>query len=345
MASPNNRGFNTVQNSRVETRRKNETLQMYTLIGVICMAVLTVALLVVMAVGGLVGGNDHGSGGPAGEKVDWGSFTVTVTDTLQGDLVLVNDSHAYTFPATAEHLASINDKRVTHNPRIYMQSGLSTYMDSTALDALDAMLVDFHAATGKDDINLRYAYRSAEDQQELLDKGSSSVAVGHSDHHTGLGIQLSYSRDDRNYALSTDPVYNWLFENCHKYGLVIRYPADKADVTGVEDYGEYFRYVGIPHATYMTEQGLCMEEYIEKLKDYDNEDPLEIKAADGKTYEVYYVAVEGSATVKHPTNYPYSVSGTNEGGVVITVDRSATQSEAGTSADTSADTGAGVDEH
>jgi hypothetical protein len=34
------------------------------------------------------------------------------------------------------------------------------------------------------------------------------------------------------------------------------------------------------------------------------------------------VAVDGSATVKHPTNYAYTVSGTNDGGVVVTVDRS-----------------------
>ena len=36
------------------------------------------------------------------------------------------------------------------------------------------------------------------------------------------------------------------------------------------------------------------------------------------------MAVDGSATVKHPTNYAYTVSGTNDGGVVVTVDRSKT---------------------
>ena len=342
MATPHDRGFNTVQNSRVAKREKNNALQKYTLLGVVAMAALTVAMVVVMAVGGLISNLGSGTNRPDNERVDWGTFTVTATDTLHGPLVLVNNDHAYTFPATQEHLASLNDKRVSHTPRIYMQSGLSTYMDSTALDALDAMLVDFHAATGKDDITLKYAYRSAEDQQALIDDGSATVAVGHSDHHTGLGIQLGYYRDNRTYALSTDPVYNWLFENCYKYGFVIRYPADKATETGVEDYGEYFRYVGVAHATYMTDQGLCMEEYVEKLKEYDSEDPLGIKAADGKYYEVYYVAVDGSATVKHPTNYAYTISGTNEGGVVVTVDRSrALTSQPDTTAGTTVDTTAG----
>ena len=340
MASPNNHGFNTVQNSRVETRRKSETLQMYTVIGVICMAVITVALLVVMAVGGLMGNDPHSPNGPANEKVDWGSFTVTATDTLYGDLVLVNNSHAYTFPNSTDHLDEIYAMYDSHNPRLYIQSGISTYMDKDALVALDKMLVAFHTATGKDNVQIRDAYRDHARQQELCDLGYSDILPGRSDHHTGLGCALRYVLEtggkDVAYDLSTDATYNWLFENCHKYGFVIRYPDDKADQTGVSDYNYYFRYVGIPHATYMVSEGLCMEEYIEELKEYDNEDPLEINAADGKTYEVYYVAVEGSATVKHPTNYAYTVSGTNEGGVVITVDRSAPLSETGTSADTSA---------
>ena len=242
----------------------------------------------------------------------------------------------YTFPDGIDHLGKLNDKRLSHDPRVYQQSGLSTYMESTALDALDRMLVDFHAATGKDDVILKYAYRSAEDQQQLVD-GGASTQVGYSDHHTGMGIQLGYIRDGRNYALSTDPVYNWLFENCHKYGFVVRYPSDKADKTGINDYEDYFRYVGVAHATYMKEQNLCMEEYVEVLKSYTDEKPLKINGADGRYYEVWYVAVDGSATVKHPTNYRYEVSGTNEGGVVVTVDRSqAVEPETDTSAESGA---------
>ena len=339
MANPNDRGFNTIQHSRIAKREKTNTLQKFTLLGVVAMAVLTVAMVVVMAVGGLVSGLGGGSNRPDNERVDWGTFTVTTSDTQSGPLVLVNDTHAYVFPSSLEHLGELNAKRQTHSPRIYQQSGLSTYMEATALNALDKMLVDFNAATGKDDVTLKYAYRSAEDQQVLIDKGSSTVAVGHSDHHTGFGIQLGYTRDFT-YALSTDPVYNWLFENCHKYGFVIRYPADKVDTTGVDDYTDYFRYVGVAHATYMTENNLCLEEYVSVLKEYNDDKPLKINGADGKYYEVWYVAVDGSATVKHPTNYAYTLSGTNDGGVVITVDRSKAL-EPETESDTPAESAAG----
>ena len=318
------RGFNNVQNSSVAKRERNRAMQKYTIFGVIALAALTVLMLLVMAIGGIIANIRGEIGkGPSNDKVDWASVTVTATDTLRGPLALVNNTHKYTFPDGIGHLGSLNDKRTTHNPRVYQQSGLSDYMEKTALDALDQMLVDFHAATGLDNVLLKYAYRSAEEQQALVENGSSTQ-VGYSDHHTGMGAQLGYIRDGKSYALDTDPVYNWLFENCHKYGFVIRYPADKVDITGVDDYTDYFRYVGVAHATYMTENDLCLEEYVAFIKGYSDNKPLKINGADGRYYEVWYVAVDGSATVKYPTNYAYTVSGTNDGGVVVTVDRSKT---------------------
>lgn len=334
------RGFNNVQNSSVAKRERNRAMQKYTIFGVIALAALTVLMLLVMAIGGIIANIRGEIGkGPSNDKVDWASVTVTATDTLRGPLALVNNTHKYTFPDGIGHLGSLNDKRTTHNPRVYQQSGLSDYMEKTALDALDQMLVDFHAATGLDNVLLKYAYRSAEEQQALVENGASTQ-VGYSDHHTGMGIQLAYMRNGNNYSLSTDDAYNWLFENCHKYGFVVRYPEGKSDVTGVSDYSDYFRYVGVAHATYMTENDLCLEEYVAFIKGYSDNKPLKINGADGRYYEVWYVAVDGSATVKHPTNYAYTVSGTNDGGVVVTVDRSKAL-EPETESDTPADTAAG----
>ena len=323
MASPNNRasngdgGFNNIQKSRAEGRRRNETLQTYTFAAVGCMLVLTVALLVVMAVGGVVGGE---GGSPLGQKVDWGSFTVTATDTLHGDLVLVDNDHAYSFPSTDDHLENIYSVWAQNpQPRPYILSGLSAYMDRDALIALDKMLAEFASKTGNSNVQLRHAYRTLEEQE------GKDILPGHSDHHTGLGVALKYEKDGTAYDLALDSEYDWLYKNCHKYGFIVRYPDEKADVTGIEEYNYYFRYVGVAHATYMEKEDLCLEEYLEVLKEHDQDDPLAIRGADGKKYEVYYVAVDGSATVKYPTNYAYTVSGTNEGGVVVTVDRSAVQ--------------------
>ncbi len=334
-------GFNTIRNSSISKRRKNATLQKYTCLTVLALIGVIVCLLVVMAIGGIItnvsDNGDKPNTDPGGQDVEWGSLSMSATDTQQGPLVLVNASHQYTFPATDEHLMEIYAAYAKHSPRVYMLSGLSKFMDKTALTALDAMLVDFAAATGKNNILIHYAYRTAEDQEAI----GSSIAPGYSDHHTGLGCVLKYRDEDKsaNYDLSADPTYAWIAENCHKYGFVVRYPADKGDDTGVADYESYFRYVGVAHATYMKEKNLCLEEYVSTLKGYTREKPLTINGADGNKYEVYYVAVNGSATVKYPTNFAYTISGTNEGGVVITVNRS--QAINDVESDTAANTATG----
>ena len=336
MANPhderNDQGFNNIRNSSMDKREKKSTLRSYTFLGIILLTAVLVVTLLVTAIGAIIANvaskNDSGSNSAPKGDIKWAEITVSDADTKAGPLVLVNKTHEYTFPATDDHLASINDKRMTHTPRLYLQSGLSTYMERTALDALDEMLVDFYAATGKDNVLLKYAYRDYESQK------SFSTAPGFSDHHTGFGIELAYQLDDRQYALSADPTYAWLTENCCKYGFVIRYPDAKADITGVEDYESYFRYVGVAHATYMTANNLCMEECIEHLQTQKN--PLKVTGADGCKYEIYYFAVDGDTKVEVPTNYAYTISGTNDGGVVVTVNRSKAPAPTTTETETSA---------
>ncbi len=334
----NDPGFNNIQSSAVEKRTRNRLLQKYTILTALAIVALIVFMLIVMAIGGIIQNLSGEAPARDNERVDWGTISVAASDTLQGPLVLVNSTHAYTFPATTDHLKEIYAVFAQHDSRIYWQSGISTYMEGTALDALDAMLTDFAAATGNTHVQIRDAYRTEAEQE------GKTILPGYSDHHTGYGCSLKFLKDGQNPALEFEEeleTYGWILDNCHKYGFVRRYPADKIEQTGVEDYLSYFRYVGVAHATYMKEKNLCMEEYITLLHDYTDKDPLEIKGADGKAYEVYYVAVSGSANVKYPTNYAYTISGTNEGGVVVTIDRSqaidATEST-DTSTDTAADT-------
>ena len=50
--------------------------------------------------------------------------------------------------------------------------------------------------------------------------------------------------------------------NAHKYGFILRYPDDKQEITGIIFEPWHFRYVGVEHATIMTDQNLCLEEYL-----------------------------------------------------------------------------------
>ena len=82
------------------------------------------------------------------------------------------------------------------------------------------------------------------------------------------------------------------------------------------------------------QNNLCLEEYIETVKTYTNTSPLQITAGTAQ-YQVYYAAAngEGATEVPVPSQLPYTISGNNIDGFIITVSLSG---EAPAAADTSA---------
>ncbi len=95
---------------------------------------------------------------------------------------------------------------------------------------------------------------------------------GHSEHHTGLAFDIitpQYHNDvytlGEKFAETT--AYAWLKENCVNYGFIERYTADKTGITQINWEPWHYRYVGVEHAKYITENGLCFEEYVQILKE------------------------------------------------------------------------------
>lgn len=84
-----------------------------------------------------------------------------------------------------------------------------------------------------------------------------SVPGNVSEHRTGLGfdIWLGEGGDDQ-------ASYEWLSANSYRYGFIVRYPANKTKITGIQYERWHFRYVGVEAATEMHSLGYCLEEYI-----------------------------------------------------------------------------------
>ena len=98
---------------------------------------------------------------------------------------------------------------------------------------------------------------------------------------------------------------------------------NKENLTGIGNEPWHLRYVGRPHAWYMAQKKLCLEEYLEQLKSYTLQQPLDYEAG-GKSYRIYYVPAEksGSTDVSVPTDKEYSISGNNMDGFIVTVEMS-----------------------
>ena len=121
------------------------------------------------------------------------------------------------------------------------------------------------------------SFRTAQRQQEIMDKYIANymatglsreeaekkarqvVALpGTSEHQLGLALDLIGEYGDN------EATWAWLKDNCWRYGFILRYPADKTEITGISNEPWHFRYVGVPTAQEITEAGLCLEEYLQQ---------------------------------------------------------------------------------
>lgn len=306
--------------SRKSTRKQQ--IKVVTLV-IYALAALLLILLLVLCISAIADScsGDSGEVKLPTESVQFGSLRVTEEDAKTGTLVLANELNPYSISDDDPSLTDVynyrSQKHGGNNP--YQLSGMFSYMNKTALTALDEMLTACAQETGVKNVLVRVAYMTEAERQ-----ANPGLLKTHADDwKTGLGAELRIMTETGNAALTSNAtVYAWFAENAAKYGFIERYPVDKATMTGVAEYIGYFRYVGVAHATYIKANGLCLEEYLEFLTRYTSKDRLTITGADGKTYEVYHCEVSGSgAAISCPTNYAYTLSGTNKGGVVVTIDR------------------------
>lgn len=134
-------------------------------------------------------------------------------------------------------------------------------------EALNAYQQLYNMAKTKN-INLTIfsAYRSYEKQATLwaksLDPNNKFLALpGHSEHQTGLAIDVSTREIGLTNHLFNTKVFQFLKQNAHKFGFIIRYPKNKSDITGYFQEAWHLRYVG-DIAEEIYNSNLCLEEYL-----------------------------------------------------------------------------------
>ncbi len=184
-------------------------------------------------------------------------------------LILVNKTHKVDASLAPADRLSVKDAKK------------DIELDATAARALEAMFIEMRAA-GFDDVFVTSAYRAYSYQEYLFNmyideemaRGldyydarkkvlTYSAEPGTSEHQTGLAVDLmveSMSELDESFA--DHPVYDWLAENAWKFGFVLRFPADKTDITGYAFEPWHYRFVGRTHAYEIHTQNLCLEEYL-----------------------------------------------------------------------------------
>ena len=169
-------------------------------------------------------------------------------------------------------------------PQAYTGIGYTYSLEHTAQKALVAMMADMVAALKTNSPYVTSAYRSYEYQETIFNSYirkylllgysmeevraevlKTSAAPGTSEHQSGLCVDfLTTSMNDlNNEEFEQTQAFLWLSANAHKYGFILRYPEDKADVIFHDYESWHYRFVGRRAATEIYLSGLCLEEYLE----------------------------------------------------------------------------------
>lgn len=266
-------------------------------------------------------------------KVIYETYNTPTKNKFHGDLILVNSNYRYF--SGEENLVSINERNEEEGRTLFSAVDESETDKMLIVDKvyepMASMIFDFYDATGLSNILIYGGYRSTEFQQKLYDDDlletgsdeSTRVAkAGYSEHESGLAFDFTTYPD---YDYQGEGEYAWFTENCYKYGFIIRYPESKEQITKIQYEPWHFRYVGKPHAYYMTKNNLCLEEYINMVITqyyYQAEEHLEFTDEDGNEYEVYFVLSDDASdttTIPVPTGKKFEISGTNVNGFIVTV--------------------------
>ena len=239
-----------------------------------------------------------------------------------GDLLLVAPGHPLPpFPVLPEMTPALPDR-----PDILLQPHAAQ-----SLQRLIATLDGWKQVTAVS------GFRTQEEQEEIwrdtqakegLAFTQKYVALpGHSEHQTGLAIDLA-AQSARIDFICPDFPHTGIFQKFRQlapqFGFIERYLSGKESLTGIAAEPWHFRFVGVPHSIVIAQKHWVLEEYLSFLKNATAPGHPFSYRFNGIHFELFYVPMEKpiETTVEIPDSMSYSLSGTNAGGIVLTLWRS-----------------------
>lgn len=233
--------------------------------------ILAALLIIVLVIGIAIGVNQFFYGFDLPEIAFAGtSVAESSIDTSQGKagfrqskdwyLILVNRDHPLTAPFDGELTELRYGAKV--DSRIYPD--LQDMFDEMRADGLSPRVIE--------------GYRTSEEQQSRLDSKISEymgygksreearemalqweAEPGTSEHELGICVDISSENGDND---SANAVWEWMDENCSRFGFIKRYPRNKMAITGVRGEQWHYRYVGEEAAKEIMDKGITLEEYL-----------------------------------------------------------------------------------
>ncbi len=283
-ARPKPRGSAEAQRMRARKRRKSKKAQQMRIIVYAAAAVFV--LLIILLVFGIRGclskrnasknsseitAEAAGSGGTGTTETTAEEVLPTPTpepteppmppkpdiDINSWEFILANATHS--IDDYAPEVAQFEDVMLDYRIIDAMQS----FVDDARAQGLNVIM-----SSGYRDYYTQTSLFEAKVAEYGEEEAATIVAPpGTSEHQTGLAADITDDYYDyMNESLENTELYKWMSVHCHEYGFIVRFPKGKEDITGIIYEPWHYRYVGVEAATYIMENNLTLEEFIELYK-------------------------------------------------------------------------------
>ena len=173
----------------------------------------------------------------------------SIEEYVPPELVVVGTNSQQFDTRIEEPLKAMADDAVAAGMQVFISSGYRSYNDQAA--NFVRVCNNNGVADGKD---ARGFY--------------ITMPAGCSEHQTGLACDITdVYYPTKNASLENTAMYQYMSRHCQDFGFIVRFPKDQETVTGVMYEPFHFRYVGVEAATYIMENGICLETFLSLYRD------------------------------------------------------------------------------
>ncbi|MGX7030786.1 M15 family metallopeptidase [Vagococcus zengguangii] len=199
-------------------------------------------------------------------------------DLSRYDLILVNDSHAFSDEQLPAVTGIIDSNYQVHADLVTPYQKMK---EAAAADGISLRVVSTYRSVSyqeqvyeqsiSDNINAGMSQQEAEEETAVY-----VAEPGKSEHHTGLAIDLvDQLWLDAGKGLVPEFIETaagkWIDEHCAEFGFIIRFPKGKEEITNINYEPWHIRYVGVENAKYITGNQLTLEEFVELVEKIQKE--------------------------------------------------------------------------
>ena len=191
-------------------------------------------------------------------NLDYEYYTnIQSTDLSKGYLLIVNKYYKLDSNYTPDNLVKVENNL----GQGYLEKETYEHFVLMANDAKKEGLTLLSASPYRSYATQKYIYNDYVKRNGQEEADTYSARPGHSEHQTGLAVDIKSDLSGELMRFETTKEAKWLSENAYKYGFILRYPKGKEHITGYIYESWHYRYVGVETAKKIKEEDITYEEY------------------------------------------------------------------------------------